>query len=64
MRESRALALGIFRSGKTTGIDCIKVTIKTRGKKEETIFFILTCCMAASPDKSLEGAFTYYLGSN
>jgi hypothetical protein len=50
--------------GKTTGITCINVTRRTRGRKEETIFFIPFCCMAASPDKSLEGAFTYYLGSN
>jgi hypothetical protein len=50
--------------GKTTGIACIKVTSKTSGRKEETIFFKLNRFMATSPDKSLEGAFTYYLCSN
>jgi hypothetical protein len=50
--------------GNTTGIACIKVTRRSTGRNDETIFFILDFCMATSPDKSLEGVFTYYLGSN
>jgi hypothetical protein len=59
-------ASALFRLGwgKTTGMTCIKVTSKTSRRKEETIFFKLHRFMATSSDKSLEGAFTYYLGSN